>query len=243
MDHSIAQTEEANAGTEYREHVKIFHDGLSLWWTKDAQDYLKERGWYHRQIMCEGSTLPENNRYYMKVVGDSPELCRALNSYGFGNLAASMLYHSSLTSVYPVGDKRRFEMGTPKELWRTMTRCWEIGPTSERIVEDIEKLPRVLELIVEAEGCVVPDLAFRNGRRWRRADDKGFCKMKPKTRQRKLTNTNRICHPDCIEARNSLIRKQPSAAEAILDNVDAQMDNLLVNDGIDVDAHVDFNDA
>ena len=30
-------------------------------------------------------------------------------------------------------------MGTPAEVWSTLTRCWEVAPTSERIVEDISK--------------------------------------------------------------------------------------------------------
>ena len=35
----------------------------------------------HLQIMCVGTTN-EGNHYHLKVVGDSPEFCRALDSHG-----------------------------------------------------------------------------------------------------------------------------------------------------------------
>ena len=38
---------------------------------------------------------------------------------------------------------------------RSSSRDWEIAPTSERIVEDISALPRVLDKIIEARGAVV----------------------------------------------------------------------------------------
>jgi hypothetical protein len=41
-----------------------------------------------------------------------------------------------------------------------MSRCWQVDPTSERIVEDIEGFSRVLDIIIEHSGCVVPDMNF-----------------------------------------------------------------------------------
>ena len=73
-------------------------------------------------------------------------------------------------------------------------------PTSERIVEDIIALPEVLNRIIAAKGCVVQDRYLRNGRRARRADDKGECKNKPVSKQRIATNCARPLHPDCKEA-------------------------------------------
>ncbi|KAJ1417798.1 hypothetical protein B484DRAFT_400683 [Ochromonadaceae sp. CCMP2298] len=55
-----------------------------------------------------------------------------------------MAYHSSLSSLYAVGDARRFSMGTPEDVESTMTRCWEVAPCSARIVEDFADYPRVL---------------------------------------------------------------------------------------------------
>ena len=38
-----------------------------------------------------------------------------------------------------------------------MCRTWEYCPTSERIVEDITRLPLVLDKIIEHKGGLVPD--------------------------------------------------------------------------------------
>ena len=46
--------------------------------------------------------------------------------------------------------------------------------TSERIVQYILDLPRILEKIVEANGCVLYGEALRNGHRVRRLDRKGI---------------------------------------------------------------------
>jgi hypothetical protein len=63
-------------------------------------------------------------------------------------------------------------MGTPNEVWNTMERCWILEPRSSRIVEDILKLSRVLDKIIENCGCVVPDEGFRNGIRAKSHDGK-----------------------------------------------------------------------
>jgi hypothetical protein len=57
-------------------------------------------------------------------------------------------------------------MGTPKEVASSLIRAWEIEPTSERIIEDIRAFPRVLQVIIDRDGVVVPDLFLRSGRRY-----------------------------------------------------------------------------
>ena len=47
-------------------------------------------------------------------------------------------------------------------------------PTSERIVQDILDLPRVLGKNVEARGCIVYVNVLRNGHRTHRLDGKGI---------------------------------------------------------------------
>ena len=53
-------------------------------------------------------------------------------------------------------------MGTPNQLWQSIVLAWEHAPSSDRIIEDVERLPRVLEKIVGVLGCVVPDENFRH---------------------------------------------------------------------------------
>ena len=56
--------------------------------------------------------------------------------------------------------------------------CWTVAPTSDQIVSDILALPKVLEKIIEGNGCVVPDEFLRSGRRERRADDEYLTDMR-----------------------------------------------------------------
>jgi hypothetical protein len=177
----------------------IYHDALCLWWSKESQKYIQEKGFEHRQWKCEDPTN-RDNRYSRKLVGDSPELCRGLDSHGFADLKRSTLFHTTLSSAYKPDNKKRFNMGTPNEVWRTVVRCWSLEPTSARIIEDISNLPGVLQKVIDAQGCVVQDLYLRTGRRSRRANDKDDLKQKCRSSSRKETIAIPLCHEDCLEA-------------------------------------------
>ena len=88
-------------------------------------------------------------------------------------------------------------------MWSTLTRCWEIAPSSTRIVEDILGQELVLRNIVAAKGCVVADCNLRNGRRYVSADGRKVLNSKPKKRQRKATlqEAEAECHPDALHAK------------------------------------------
>ena len=45
-----------------------------------------------------------------------------------------------------------------------MAHAWEVEPISLRIVENIQALPRVLDVIMKANGCVVKEEFLRTGR-------------------------------------------------------------------------------
>ena len=116
----------------------IHHDHLSIMWEQTAIAYLKEIGWYDRFIKITGSNNDKVVKYYREsVVGDSPENARALDSYGFSDLETSIRFHVSMTASLAVTDEKKFQLGTPKHVWSTMERCWNMWcePTSERIVQ------------------------------------------------------------------------------------------------------------
>ena len=153
MDHVIASNTAAFAGTAHALDFTIFHDGLSAWWEADAQAHLAARGFANRQI--RNITANKGTRYENKIVGDSPEMCRALDSHGFADLKAAIVKYASFTSLYPAGDPRRFNLGTPPELFHSIQRTWAVAPTMRRIIEDVMALPRVLDVVIVARGCVV----------------------------------------------------------------------------------------
>ena len=131
----------------------------------ESQHHLENvHNFKNRQVRCYGTTNI-GTRYHNKVVGNSPEMCRALDSHGFSDFKVSIAYHISLTSVYNDKDPRKFLAGTPNDLWNTMIRCWEMEPTSSRIVNDILNFPEVLRKIIANNGTIIPNEALRTGRR------------------------------------------------------------------------------
>ncbi|KAJ1385737.1 hypothetical protein B484DRAFT_461248, partial [Ochromonadaceae sp. CCMP2298] len=227
IDHMWSESKKIYAGTEYENSFFIYRDALKQFWEKDAIQYIKQQGWNDRLLRITGSTNALVGKHYEEqVVGDNPEMARALDAFGFSDLKRSMAYHTSLSSLYAVGDPRRFNMGLPEQVWSTMVRCWEVSPTSERIVEDIMDLDRVLKIVSENKGCVVHNQAFRNGRRYRRANDKGDCLHKPRQRQRKATMHGEPTHPDCLGARE-LIRNRGAQAVGAMEELVEQMEELV----------------
>ena len=106
MAHVIDESTKAFAGTSRASTFFIFHDGLSAWWEAEAQAYLASRGFANRQV--RNTTANKGTRYERKIVGDSPEMCRALDSHGFADLKAGLIKYASFTSLYAIDDPRRF---------------------------------------------------------------------------------------------------------------------------------------
>ena len=98
-----------------------------------------------------------NTRYRWKLVGDSPELCRGLDSHGFADLNAAVTLNCSLATYYPKGHamREKWNLGNVDALWNCMAETWmKCAPTSDRIAEDIMKIVPVLDKIIEAKGGV-----------------------------------------------------------------------------------------
>jgi hypothetical protein len=90
------------------------------------------------------------------------------------------------------------------ELWSSIIRAWEIAPSSQRIVDDISKLPEILKTIIKHDGAVIPDEYFRTGRRYVSCKNENKEIKKPRNSQRKSTIEQNEIHPDCIEAYNNI---------------------------------------
>jgi hypothetical protein len=184
--------------------VERVADSPTAWWEAEAQAYLKSRGFENRQI--RNTTANVSTRYEGKIVGDSPEMCRALDSHGFADLKAGLITYASLTSLYPTDDPRCFHLGTPPQLLSSIERTWRVTPTSKRIVEDVELLPEVLNKIIEARGCVVQDEEFRGLRSGRRAKDSGQLAPKVRRHQRMLDMSSSVPNIEEIKEARKLIQ-------------------------------------
>ena len=122
-----------------------------------------------------------------------------------------MNYHVALTSVLPNDDPKKFTLNTQNSIESTMLRCWEVEPTSKRIVEDISQFDQVIQKIIDASGTLVSDEALRQGRRSLDSNDTkdpNYLSTKNKDLKNKRKNHQRIetvskerpYHPDCEEA-------------------------------------------
>eukprot|EP00966_Prymnesium_polylepis_P280235 6475081-Prymnesium_polylepis.1 len=121
MDHVVAEGNRLFADTPYASTWVIMHDALSTWWEKAAQEHLAALGFgLDRQISAKGDTN-EGTRYEGKLVGDSPELM-PLDNRLFSYFEHSMKQHAALTRELPIGDPKRFSLGTPAEVSSTMKR-------------------------------------------------------------------------------------------------------------------------
>ena len=118
--------------------------------------------------------------------------------------------YASYTSVYPdKDDPRRFNIGTPAKVFRSIERAWAVAPTSKRICEDILMPPFVLRKIIAAQGTTVEDEALRHGRRKakNRARESVHQRVvplvnKPRSFQRVETLSSSVpTHPDVEPAR------------------------------------------
>jgi hypothetical protein len=105
IDHVVAESTRAYAGTPRANDFSIFHDGLSAWWEAGAQEHMASHGMANRQI--RNITANVGTRYEFKIVGDSPEICRGLDSPGFVDLKAAVMTYASYTTVYPDKDGPR----------------------------------------------------------------------------------------------------------------------------------------
>jgi len=146
----------------------ICHDALSAWWEKEAQDYLASCGFKDRQWRAWGK-VNKGTRYHRRLVGNRPELM-PLDAHLNSDLKHEARKLVISTSGHlDEGDERRFGYGTPDALSKTLIHAWQHKVTSSRIVEDIERIPRALDAIIEAKGGLVPDCKLRSGRRKSRA--------------------------------------------------------------------------
>ncbi len=240
IDHMVSEAERIFSNTIHANDYVIYHDALSLLMSAETQQYLRDKNFYHLFFRCLPGTN-DNNRYAGKVVGDSPELCRGLDAHGFADLERCINYNIAVTCILPLDDPRRFKGSTPKELWSSMERSWQVEPNSSRIVEDISNLSFVLEKIIDAEGCIVLDYNLRRGRRFVSLKDNVDLKNKPRSRQRKTTQSVPTPHPDILEALQTLGEMHSVDIIKAIDEYEIKIDD---DDDLPKDDELkDFDDA
>ena len=165
MDHVIAEGNRLFRGTPFEHCWVIYHDALSQWWSKGAQDYIETTypGFATRQCRGLGHTN-EGTSYEGKLPGDTPEYM-PLDSNLFSDLEVSVRWNVAATFELPRDHPDKFDLTTPTSAWSAVKRSWKYAPVSARIVEDIERVFDAIEDVIEADGCAVDFKKLRHGRR------------------------------------------------------------------------------
>jgi hypothetical protein len=114
-------------------------------------------------------------------------MCRTLDSHGLAYLKAAIMAYSSYTYVLPIGDARRFGLGAPNEVFRSIERAFAVAATSKRIVKGILVLPLVLGRTTEHNGIVLKGAALRHGRHL--AKHKAWGSLKPNKKPPKISHS------------------------------------------------------
>ena len=107
----------------------IFHDTPLQWWTPEAQKHMTARGYGHRQMRIFPPTCATvHRRHQLKLVGDSPGLCRDLDSHGFADTDAdtdaAVALSCPLATYYPGNHAMRakWNLGNMDALWTCMAK-------------------------------------------------------------------------------------------------------------------------
>ena len=180
MDHVIEQGNKMFKGSTHEKDWVIYHDALSQWWEKEAQEHMADKGFADRQVKAQGKTndtLKEKLskrgylRYKDSLMGDSPELM-PLDSTLFNDLINSIGHHVcstwNVTKEQEEAGTKKWSMATPKKAWATMKEVWmgeTTSPDSARIIHDIDRFAVAVDEIVKAKGVIVPFLDNRSGHR------------------------------------------------------------------------------
>jgi len=165
MDHIIHEGNRLFRDTPYKDTWIIGHDALSVWWEKQSMEYLhKKRFGPERYLCAQGKTNADNRYYKGSLVGNRPELM-PLDSNLNADHEYGLMWNVAITSDLDKDDPNKFKMGTPSEVSDAMDRTWEVFPTPQRVVQDIQRFHPALHAIVQHKGAVVPELDTRKGRR------------------------------------------------------------------------------
>ena len=165
MDHTIAQGNLMFADTPFADSWVIYHDALSSWWSVGAQEYMETKGFKHRQIKSLDFTNA-GTRYENGLPGDTPEYM-PLDSNLFSDLELMVRWNVSATNELPRGHPDKFDLTTPTSAWDAVSRTWKHAPTSDRIVEDINRVFNAIEEVIKERGAAVDFGKLRHGRRLR----------------------------------------------------------------------------
>ena len=88
-------------------------------WEEKWIQWMKDKDYWKYFIKISGDFNERvHARYRNCLVCDSPEMARGLDSYGFSDLMVSLAFHVALTYKLDKDNRKKFQLGTPREMER-----------------------------------------------------------------------------------------------------------------------------
>ncbi len=158
-------------GTKHEDDWVFYHDALSLMTAKETIEWMREKDYLKRWLLPVNLLSmddPALKNFWGRPIGNSPELMPwdcSLNK----DIKDAVMRHVCYTSHLPEDDIRKFSMSTPSrgsKAFRRLLESEEDGfPSSERILQDINKVFLSMERIRLAKGTLIEGVGDRKGRR------------------------------------------------------------------------------
>ena len=105
----------------------------------------------------------------------------------------AVLFFIQITCDYNDDYPRKLKSCPPYEVWSTKSRCWQIHPFSDCIIEDIQGFPIILDIIIDNSGYLVPDTNFRHGSGAQSNDNKSIPQTNVASRRRIINHFKKNC--------------------------------------------------
>ena len=140
---------------------------------------MEKKGYLDRWILPSMDlydNLPnDGGRFYKgKPIGNSPEFM-PLDTHLNRDLHTSHDLHVTITQALPDNDPRKFDGSTPNRLSDSYHRLFHpdtgVAPTSNRIMQDVTRVLMSLEMVLDADGCIIDETTRRGRRHEKRMDE------------------------------------------------------------------------
>ena len=159
IDHMLAEGDRVYEGTRWENKWILWHDPLSQLETKDAQQYLEERGFGKqsgRQIVnLQPLLVAKKWRKYTKA-GRRFELMVMDDNLNY-DVECALVANVMRTRKLSKDDPRKFCMGSVPQLVSSIFRTWvDCGqPPSPRICEDLLRIEPKVHMIIDCDGTAL----------------------------------------------------------------------------------------
>jgi hypothetical protein len=237
VEHIVVETARIYKGTKKEDDWMFYHDALSLMTAKDTIKWMQEKDYLKRWILPMGGLHQWDNdlkAYFGRPIGNSPEnmpLDTSLNN----DVHQKVDQHVLITRHMDSKDEEKFDLSTPVKGWSAYKRVLETVPTSQRILQDVEKVLHSLEIVRQKKGVRCSGVGNTNyGRRREKVLEKQSGGKNPRKQPLDDYGASRNLHPHAESAARMKVeislKRASSDANVALGNKKKKLDDVSDDD-------------